>query len=120
MFSCPPAIQASMPSKVICLAAVAIAIRPEEHWRSMVCAGTATGRPRACTRLRARFPPPRGSGVEHRSDHRVFEYAPFETGAPNGVLNGMSHQGRRFGVVESTSERPADRRASGRDNDGFA
>ena len=30
---------------MICLAAVAIAISPEEHWRSTVCAPTLTGSP---------------------------------------------------------------------------
>ena len=34
--SWPPAATTSMRSMMICLAAVAIAIRPDEHWRSMV------------------------------------------------------------------------------------
>ena len=34
-----------MRSTMTCLAAVAIAIRPEAHWRSMVWAATVTGQP---------------------------------------------------------------------------
>jgi hypothetical protein len=35
----------SMPSHMICLAIVAIAIRPEEHCRSIVIPGTDVGKP---------------------------------------------------------------------------
>ena len=34
-----------MRSTITCLAAVAIAIRPDEHWRSIVMPATVTGRP---------------------------------------------------------------------------
>ena len=45
MDSTPPATTTSMRSTMTCLAAVAIAIRPEAHWRSMVMPDTPTGRP---------------------------------------------------------------------------
>ena len=47
MDSTPPPTVTAMESTRICLAAVATAIRPEEHCRSMVCPGTVTGRPGA-------------------------------------------------------------------------
>jgi hypothetical protein len=46
-----------MPSTMICLAAVAIAISPDEHWRSMVCPETVTGNPAASDDRRATFIP---------------------------------------------------------------
>ena len=57
MLSCPPAMQTPMPSTMICLAAVATAMRPEAHCRSMVWAATLTGSPAAKTALRAMFRP---------------------------------------------------------------
>ena len=57
MFSWPPATTTSMPSTMICLAAVAMAMRPEAHWRSMVWPGTVTGKPAARAALRAKFMP---------------------------------------------------------------
>lgn len=64
MFSWPPATTASIPSTTICLAAVATTIRPEAHWRSMVCAATLTAARRpaprcercSCRRCRHRAP----------------------------------------------------------------
>ena len=41
----PPPMVICMPSSTICLAAVAIAIRPDEHCRSIVMPGTVTGKP---------------------------------------------------------------------------
>ena len=43
--SWPPAATTSIWSTITCLAAVAMAIRPDAHWRSMVCAATLTGQP---------------------------------------------------------------------------
>ncbi|MNL55650.1 hypothetical protein D3C87_1790790 [compost metagenome] len=57
MFSWPAPIAAGMPSTMICLAAVAMAIRPEAHWRSRVCPLTDNGRPEARAAMRARFRP---------------------------------------------------------------
>ena len=42
---------------MICFAAVAMAIRPDAHWRSIVCAGTLAGSPAAKPALRAMFIP---------------------------------------------------------------
>ena len=41
----PPATQTGILSTITCLAAVAIAIRPEAHWRSIDMPATVTGRP---------------------------------------------------------------------------
>ena len=43
--STPPPIATDMPSRGICFAAIATAIRPDEHWRSIVDPGTVTGSP---------------------------------------------------------------------------
>ena len=43
--SCPPAATMSMRSVMICLAAVAMAISPDEHCRSIVIPETVTGQP---------------------------------------------------------------------------
>ena len=45
MLSCPPAATTSILSMTICFAAVAIAISPDEHWRSIVMPDTVTGQP---------------------------------------------------------------------------
>jgi hypothetical protein len=42
-----------MPSTITCLAAVATAIRPEAHWRSIVWPATVSGRPATMLALRA-------------------------------------------------------------------
>ena len=55
MLSTPPATQMSMRSTMICLAAVAIVISPEEHCRSIVMPGTVTGRPARSATSRPRF-----------------------------------------------------------------
>ena len=43
--STPPPMAIGAPSLMMYLAAVAIAIRPDEHWRSRVMPDTVTGRP---------------------------------------------------------------------------
>jgi hypothetical protein len=43
--STPPPTVMAMPSAVICLAAVATAIRPDAHWRSTVMPATVVGSP---------------------------------------------------------------------------
>src|SRR3712207_5869118 len=45
MLSTPPATQMSIRSTITCLAAVAIAIRPEAHWRSIDIPAVVTGSP---------------------------------------------------------------------------
>ncbi|MNV68396.1 hypothetical protein D3C71_1612410 [compost metagenome] len=55
MDSSPPATTMSMPSCVTWRAAVAMAIRPEAHWRSSVIAATCTGRPARSAAWRATF-----------------------------------------------------------------
>ncbi|MCY1496833.1 hypothetical protein D9M68_307830 [compost metagenome] len=52
-----------MPSTMICLAAVAMAIRPEAHWRSRVWPLTEIGRPAASTLMRPRFQPAVPAGI---------------------------------------------------------
>ncbi|MNP37671.1 hypothetical protein D3C76_1311320 [compost metagenome] len=55
MFSWPAPTVTCMPSTMICLAAMAIAIRPEAHWRSMVWPLTDNGKPAAKADRRARL-----------------------------------------------------------------
>ncbi len=50
--STPPATAMSMRSTMICLAAVAMVIRPDEHCRSMVMPGTVTGNPALSAAIR--------------------------------------------------------------------
>ena len=57
MDSRPPPTTQVIPSSIICLAAVATAIRPEEHWRSIVIPDTDAGRPAAIAATRATFRP---------------------------------------------------------------
>ena len=45
MDSTPAPTATSIPSTMICLAAMATAIRPDAHWRSTVVPGTVTGSP---------------------------------------------------------------------------
>jgi hypothetical protein len=51
--STPPPIVTVMPSAMICLAAMAMAISPEAHWRSTVIPATAGDRPARRTAWRA-------------------------------------------------------------------
>ncbi|MNI69533.1 hypothetical protein D3C73_1252850 [compost metagenome] len=48
---------------MICLAAVAMAINPEAHWRSSVWLLTDSGRPLASTLMRPRFQPAVPEGI---------------------------------------------------------
>ena len=57
MDSMPPASTVSMPSTMICLAAMETAIRPEEHWRSTDWPETLTGRPAAAATWRPTLNP---------------------------------------------------------------
>ena len=57
MLSWPAATTAFMPSWTTWCAAIAIAISPEAHWRSMVWPGTVTGSPAAMSAWRAMFSP---------------------------------------------------------------
>src|SRR5262245_21198118 len=57
MLSWPPATRISIPSATICFAAAAMAVKPDAHWRSIVCAGAVTGIPAANAALRATFIP---------------------------------------------------------------
>ena len=57
MLSWPPATTTCMPSTTICFAAAAIAVSPDAHWRSIVCAPAVTGMPAAIAALRATFIP---------------------------------------------------------------
>ena len=57
MLSWPPATTISVPSTTICFAAAAMAVNPDAHWRSIVCAPAVTGMPAANAALRARFIP---------------------------------------------------------------
>src|SRR5690606_4894203 len=52
MDSTPPATATCIRATMICLAAVAMAIRPEAHWRSRVLPGTAAGKPAARAAVR--------------------------------------------------------------------
>ncbi|MNE11487.1 hypothetical protein D3C80_1042470 [compost metagenome] len=52
MDSTPPATAICMRSTMICLAAVAMVIRPDEHWRSSVMPATETGKPAARAAMR--------------------------------------------------------------------
>ena len=76
----PPPTATVMPSTMICLAAVAIAIRPEEHWRSMVMPDTVTGRPARSADWRAMLEPvvPCCRAAAH--DH-VVDLAGIDAGA---------------------------------------
>ena len=55
--STPPPIAISMPSTMICLAAIEIAIRPEAHWRSTDMPATLVGSPARNAHCRATLPP---------------------------------------------------------------
>ena len=57
MDSTPPPTVISMPSLIICFAAVAIAIIPLAHWRSIDIPGTVTGNPARMAACRAILPP---------------------------------------------------------------
>ncbi len=56
MLSTPPPMVMSILSVMICFAAVAIAIRPDEHWRSIDWPATLTGRPARSSEVRAMLP----------------------------------------------------------------
>ena len=103
---------------MICLAAVAMAIRPEAHWRSRVWPLTDSGRPAASAAMRARFQPavPPVSAVPM---HQVFDFAGFDTGALDRCADGVAGHGRRLDGVERAAEGLGDRRAGGGENDGF-
>ena len=57
MLSTPAPMQICMPSTMICLAAVAIDITPDEHCRSIDWPDTVTGRPARSSARRAMLPP---------------------------------------------------------------
>src|SRR5690606_14282663 len=63
--SSPPPTAMGTLSRMICFAAVAMAIRPEPHCRSTLMPATLTGRPAATAALRAMLPP---RSEEHTSE----------------------------------------------------
>ena len=80
MISCPPAATTSIRSMMICLAAVAIAIRPDEHWRSMVMPDTVDRAAGAKRDLPADVAELRALG-EHRAPDDVVDLAGVDSGA---------------------------------------
>jgi hypothetical protein len=65
------------------LAAVAIAIRPEEHWRSMVIAGTVTGKAGA-QRGEAGDVAAGRTLLHGGAHHDIVDFAAFQPGAFDG------------------------------------
>ena len=69
-----------MPSSMISLAAVAIAIRPEAHCRSTDMPATLAGKPARSSAWRATLPPLRAL-LERRAHHHVVDLAAIDRGA---------------------------------------
>src|SRR5581483_5386324 len=101
--STPPPTAICMPSCMISLAAVAIAIIPDEHCRSIDIAATVSGSPARSALCRATFEP----------------WLPCCSAAPR-LGDRVPGQGLRLGVVERAAIGPADRGAGGGDDDGAA
>ena len=118
MLSWPPATTTSLPSTTICFAAAAIAVSPEAHWRSIVCAPAVTGMPAAIAALRARFIPA-VPAVSTEPTITSSTSAPSTPARMDGMADRVAHQRGRLDVVERTAERASDRRAGGGDDDGF-
>ncbi len=88
--SWPPAATISMRSMMTCLAAVAIAIRPDAHWRSMVWALTVTGQPARSATWRPMLPACVALG-QHAAPDDVVDLAGLDPGA-------LDRRGQRQGA----------------------
>ncbi len=107
-------------STMICLAAVAIAIRPDEHWRSMLMPATSTGQAGG-DRALARDVEALGALLHGAAHDHVVDLAGFDAGALDRLADrDAAAMRRRLEVVEGAAIGLADRRAGGGDDDGFA
>ena len=82
-------------------------------------AGDAVGKPGGQRHVTRDVDPGRALG-ERRTEHRVLDLAALEPGAGDGGTHRMRPEARAFEVVEGAAIGLAERRAGGRDDDGFA
>ena len=85
----PPPTAMCMPSAMICLAAMAIAIRPEAHCRSTDMPATLVGRP-ARKRALARDVAAGRALLQRRAHHDVVDLGAGDAGAPERGGDGMA------------------------------
>ena len=117
MLSTPPPIATSMLSTMICLAAVAIAIRPDAHWRSSDMPDTVVGRP-ARSSDSARDVAGLMPLLERGAEHHVVDLGAVDPGALDRGLDRVAGERGRGQVVERAAIGAADRGAGGGDDDG--
>ena len=108
-----------MPSTTICLAAVAIAMSPEAHWRSIVMPGTVTPMPARNSGLPGDVVAA-GPFLHRTAEDDVLDLLGINPGALDGRTDGMGRQRLRLGVVERASVGLPDGGTGGRDDDCFA
>ena len=104
---------------MICFAAVAIAIRPEEHCRSTVMPATLSGSP-ARKRALPRHVEALRALLQRGAHHHVVDLGGGDAGALHCRGDDMAAQGLRLGVVERAAIGAPDRRARGGNDDGAA
>ena len=119
MLSSPPPTAICMSSSMICFAAVAIAIRPDEHCRSTVMPATLSGRP-ARKRALPRHVEALRALLQRRAHHHVVDLGRRDAGALHRLGDDVAAERLRLGVVERAAIGAADRRARGGDDDGAA
>ena len=107
------------PSRMMARAAIAIACRPEAHWRSIVVPATLTGKPARMTVWRAKFPPVVPCCKAQPTT--TSSISPGSTLARRAACWMRVRRERRpGGIVEGAPIGFADRRSGGRDDDGAA
>ena len=95
-----------------------MAVRPDAHWRSIVCAPAVTGRPRGERRIAGEVHSG-SAGGQHRADDDVLDLGAVDARALHRMADRVRHQRGRLDVVERAAKGTADRRARGGDDDGL-